>query len=304
MSASVLTDLPGPKARARHALYGVIGTIVILGILGFVIYRLAASGQFDPELWSWLEYQQIQLGILSALLTTLEAFAVGAVLALVFGALLAAGRLSEHRWVRIPASFIVELFRAIPLLVLMFMFYFGFNSFGAGFSPFVAVVVSLMLYNGSVLAEIFRAGILAVPHGQSEAAYALGMRKTRVMLLILLPQALRAMLPTIISQLVVLLKDTALGSLVLFQELLYYFRQAIGGQLEFGQPAVPSAISVAAIYVVMCLLLSWLATYLEKRNRRSKKRVVLEGPEAEQVEQIALASGTEVSGGIQHDKKQ
>ncbi|WP_020495130.1 amino acid ABC transporter permease [Sciscionella marina] len=300
MSSSVLTDLPGPKARARHALYGVIGTIIILGILAFVIYRLADSGQFNPELWSWIEYQQIQLSIVSALLRTLEAFAVGAVLALVFGALLAAGRLSDHRWVRIPAGFVVELFRAIPLLVLMFLLFFGIG----GISSFLAVVLSLMLYNGSVLAEIFRAGILAVPHGQAEAAYALGMRKTRVMLLILLPQALRAMLPTIVSQLVVLLKDTALGSLILFQELLYYFRQGIGGQTDFGNPAVPSAISVAAIYIVICLLLSWLATYLEKRNRRSKKRVVLEGPEAEQVEQIALASGTEVSGGGQHDKNQ
>lgn len=278
MSADVLTDVPGPKARARHTAYGVLGTVIVLGILAFVVYRLADSGQFDPELWSWIEYQEIQVGIVSALLTTLKAFALGAVLALAFGALLAAGRLSEHRWVRIPSGFIVELFRMIPLLVLMFMFYFGLNQFKLGISPLVAVVVSLMLYNGSVLAEIFRAGILAVPHGQSEAAYALGMSKTRVMLLILLPQALRSMLPTIVSQLVVLLKDTALGSLILFQELLYYFRQAVGSQLDFGQPAVPAAISVAAIYIVICLLLSWLAAYLEKRNRRSKKHIDLEGP--------------------------
>ena len=130
----------------------------------------------------------------------------------------------------------------------------------------------LTLYNGSVLAEIFRAGIQSLPKGQSEAAYALGMRKTQVMFLVLLPQAIRAMLPTIISQLVVLLKDTALGFIITFQELLYYARY-IGSQGTFGRPIVPSTIVATGIYVVMCLLLTALATYLERRNRRNKKVV-------------------------------
>jgi glutamate transport system permease protein len=165
---------------------------------------------------------------------------------------------------------IVEFFRAIPLLILMFLFYYGLPMTGVQMTPFLAVVLGLTLYNGSVLAEVFRAGILALPRGQSEAAYALGMRKTQAMTLVLLPQAVRSMLPTIISQLVVLLKDTALGFLITYPELLYYAR-FIGSQGDFGRPIVPTTIVVGAIYITLCLLLTALATYLEKRNRRNKK---------------------------------
>lgn len=287
---TVLTDLPGPKARVRHGIYGAAGTVVILALIAFVIYKMAVTGQFDEVGWSWLEYTKIQQDIVSALLETLQAFAVGAVLALAFGALLATGRLSDHAVLRLPSGFIVELFRAIPLLVLMYAGYFGLTDAGLEIAPFWAVVVSLMLYNGSVLAEVFRAGMLAVPHGQSEAAYAIGMRKSQVMTVVLLPQALRAMLPTIVSQLVVLLKDTALGSLILFQELLYYFRNSIGSQAAFGRPVVPAAISVAVLYIVMCLLLSWLATFLERRNRRSRKHIDLEPEEAQHIKDLTGTS--------------
>jgi glutamate transport system permease protein len=87
---------------------------------------------------------------------------------------------------------------------------------------------------------------------------------------VLLPQAIRAMLPTIISQLVVVLKDTALGFLILYPELLYQARY-LGGQGQLGSPILPVAIVIAAIYITMCLLLSWLANVLERRSRRSVK---------------------------------
>jgi len=138
-----------------------------------------------------------------------------------------------------------------------------------------------------VLAEVFRAGVLSLPRGQSEAAYAVGMRKTQVMNYVLLPQAVRAMLPAIISQLVVLLKDTALGFLITYDELLDYARY-LGSIFEFGRPLVPVTIMVAALYITMCLLLTWLATYLEKRNRRNKKVIELEKKPAEDVVAAAV----------------
>src|SRR6478672_11916587 len=127
-----------------------------------------------------------------------------------------------------------------------------------------------MLYNGSVLAEVFRAGVASLPRGQSEAAYALGMRKTQVMTNVLLPQALRAMLPTIVSQLVVVLKDTALGFLILYPELLYQAR-FLGSQVQLGSPILQVAIVIAVIYITMCVLLSTLANYVERRTRRNRK---------------------------------
>ncbi|WP_372668643.1 amino acid ABC transporter permease [Amycolatopsis kentuckyensis] len=270
--SNVLFDVPGPKARLRYRSFAVVGILVVLAFVGYIGWRFYDSGQFTARKWEWLQYAQVQSDLANAVLQTLEAFAAAAVLALVFGAIFAAGRLSDHAWIRGISGFVVEFFRAIPALILMFLFYFGLPTLGVPMTPFLGVVFGLTLYNGSVLAEVFRAGIQSLPKGQSEAAYALGMRKTQVMFLVLLPQAIRAMLPTIISQLVVLLKDTALGFIITFQELLYYARY-IGSQGAFGRPIVPSTIVATAIYVVMCLLLTALATYLERRNRRNKKVV-------------------------------
>jgi glutamate transport system permease protein len=268
--SAVLYDVPGPKARARNAVLGVVGVAGVLALVGYVGYRFYATGQFDGQMWDWLLYKQIQLDLIGALMATLEAFAAGAVLALVFGAVFAVGRLSDHVWLRVPSTAIVEFFRAIPLLIMIFIFYYGLPILGVKMPPFVALVLGLTLYNGSVLAEVFRAGIQSLPKGQGEAAYALGMRKTEVMTLVLMPQALRAMLPAIISQLVVLLKDTALGFLITYNELLHYAR-FIGSQGQFGRPVVPATIVTGAVYVAVCLLLTALATYLEGRNRRNKK---------------------------------
>lgn len=273
MSASALFDLPGPKARMRYGLYAVLGVLAIVGLIAFVVYKLADAGQFDGKVWSFLQYEQVQTDLLNALVQTLQAFAVAAVLSLVFGAIFAAGRLSDHAIFRVPSMFIVELFRAIPAVILMFFFHYGIQ---LG-DPFNSVVAALTLYNGSVLAEVFRAGINSLPRGQSEAAYAVGMRKTQVMTLVLLPQAVRAMLPAILSQLVVVLKDTALGFLITYQELLYYARN-LGGVAVFGRPLIPVTIVVAAMYITMCLLLAWLARYLSKRERSSKKHIDPEGP--------------------------
>ncbi|WP_019815255.1 amino acid ABC transporter permease [Saccharomonospora saliphila] len=264
--SAVLFDVPGPKARARHLGYAVVGVAALVGIVGFIVYQFADAGQFDGEMWEWILYEQVQLELVSALGNTLRAFAVATLLALAFAAIFAAGRLSDHAIFRVPSTIIVEFFRAVPLVVMIFFFHYGL-ALGA---PFYSVVLGLTLYNGSVLAEVFRAGVLSLPKGQSEAAYAIGMHKTQVMRSVLLPQALRAMLPAIVSQLVVLLKDTALGFLITYEELLRYARY-LGGVAEFGRPLVPITLVVGAMYIVMCLALTGVARYLDSRNRRSDK---------------------------------
>lgn len=265
---AVLFDVPGPRARARNGVLGVVAVLVVAALLAFVIVRLAATGQFDAAVWEWILYENIQLALVEGLLNTLRAFALGAVLALAFGAVFALGRLSEHAWLRGVSTTIVEFFRAVPLVVMMFIFYFGMPSVGVTVSTYVAVVAGLTLYNGSVLAEIFRSGVQAVPRGQSEAAYALGMRKSAVMRFVLLPQAIRSMLPTIVSQLVVLLKDSALGFLILYPELLFQAR-LLGSSGQLGRPLLPVAFVVAVVYITLCLLLTGLATWLERRTRRT-----------------------------------
>jgi glutamate transport system permease protein len=264
---SVLYDAPGPRARARYRLYGLISSVVLAALLAYVVWRFYDTGQFSPRKWEIFEYKAVQESLLRGLLNTLRAAAVAAVLALVLGALLATARISDHRLARAPAVLFVEFFRAVPLVILIFFFYYATPQLGVRFSAFWAVVLGLMLYNGSVLAEIFRAGLLAVPKGQREAAFALGMRKTQVVRLIMLPQAVRTMLPAIVSQVVVLLKDTALGFLITYRELLTEARQ-LASSARFEFPTIPLALVVAAVYITMCLLLSWLAYWLERRYGR------------------------------------
>ncbi|MCO7194890.1 amino acid ABC transporter permease [Pseudonocardia sp. McavD-2-B] len=263
--SSVLYDIPGPAARVRNRTLGMVGTFVVIAIIGFVLWRFYDAGQFSPRLWEWITYINIQYLLLDALWATVSAFLVAGALSLLFGAVFACGRLSDHRWVSAPSTLIVELFRAVPLLILIFILYYGLSQgVGVDINTFWALVLGLMLYNGSVLAEVFRAGINAVPRGQREAAYALGMRKTQVMTSVLLPQAFRSMLPTILSQLVVVLKDTALGFIILYPELLYQAR-FLGSQNQLGSPILPVALIIAVLYIGLCLILTGVSRLVEKR---------------------------------------
>jgi glutamate transport system permease protein len=265
MSASALFDVPGPKARVRHRIYLVVSLVAVVGALAFVVGRLNDTGQFNAKKWEVFEYAQVQRDLFAGLVNTLKAFGLGASLALVFATVFAAGRLSDHRLLRLPSRVVVELFRAVPLVIMIFLLYYGVND---AKHKLISLGVGLMLYNGSVLAEVFRAGIAAVPHGQSEAAYALGMRKTQVMFTILLPQAIRSMLPTVVSQLVVVMKDTALGYLILYGELLDQGKDLFD-DFQFERPVIPVSIVIAVIYISICSLLSVTAKLVEKRLRRS-----------------------------------
>ncbi len=247
----------------------------MLAVIAFVLWRLAGNGQLDPARWSVLTDPRtgVPQALGEALVRTLQVAAVGMVLATALGLLLAVGRLSDHRWLRIPSATFIEFFRAIPLLVVIFALYFVLPKFGAEISAFAALTGGLVVYNASVLAEIFRAGILSVDRGQREAAFGLGMRKGQVMTLVLLPQAIRRMLPVLVAQLVVLLKDSSLGFIIGYFELLRQARSLV----EFFTPRFGNEytfqlyVAAGLIYIVINVLLSQVAKYVEKRTRRNRK---------------------------------
>ncbi|MCX4528857.1 MULTISPECIES: amino acid ABC transporter permease [unclassified Streptomyces] len=263
--STALYDFPGPKTRRRHFYYGILSTAVILALLGWILYLLFDTHQFTAAKWNPFTYEGIQELLLRGLGNTLKAFAYASVFSLVLGAALAAGRLSEHRPVRWPATLLVEFFRAMPVLVMIFFIFVALKV-----QPLPALVAGLTLYNGAVLAEVFRTGINAVDRGQREAAYALGMRKTQVMTYVLAPQAGRAMLPAIISQLVVALKDTSLGYLITYEEFLHAGK-LIASNLDYDLPFIPVVMIISPIYIGMCMLLSWFATWVARYERRSVK---------------------------------
>ncbi|WP_434143063.1 ABC transporter permease subunit [Leucobacter sp. gxy201] len=270
MSTSVLYDVPGPRAIARNRLLAVLTVLVVVAVLGFLVYRFTVTGQFSPKKWGLFSYSVIWEQIALALGMTLAAFASAAVGSIVLGFLLALGRLSDHRAVRVPFTVVTEIFRAVPVLVMMMLLYFGLPSIGIKLAPYWAVSIALIIYNGSVLAEALRAGIESLPKGQKEAGYAIGLRKSGVMWFILLPQAVRAMLPVIVAQLVVTMKDTALGFIITYPELLHLAKQ-LSSNVQFERPLLPAAFVIGGIYIAMCLILSGLAKWLEVRMSRSPK---------------------------------
>lgn len=278
--SSVLSDVPGPRARLRNRVIGVATLLVVAFLVGLTVWRLVVTGQFSAQKWSIFSYSGPWMLLLNGLWKTVSAFLVAAVGALLLGFVLAVGRLSDHAWIRVPAGWIVEILRAIPVLIFMMLMYYGLPAVGVKMDPYWAVVIGLIAYNGSVLAEALRAGVEALPRGQAEAGYAIGLRKNAVMRLVLLPQAVRAMMPIIISQLVVALKDTALGFIITYPELLHVI-QLLGNQVPFGSPLVPAAMVGGTIYVILCLILSYVAYRVERRMRGEARRTadaVPDGP--------------------------
>jgi glutamate transport system permease protein len=267
MSSSVLFDTPGPRTRARHRLYGVIGAVVLLALLGLIAWRMWETGQFAYELWEpFVTPAYIQVLLVDGLLKTLQMAFLSIIFAVVFGLVFGAGKLSDHSFVRWPCWLVVEFFRAVPLLLLIIFIFYAFGV-GDGFGAYWSVVFGLTLYNGSVLAEVFRAGIQAVPHGQGEAAYAIGMRKTQVMTIVLLPQGVKIMLPAIISQCVVALKDTSLGYYITAPGLTFVGKQIY---TEFGNQ-LQTVLVVASLYIASNLVLTWVATWVQHRLVGEKK---------------------------------
>lgn len=265
---TVLYDVPGPRARRRNRWLTAMFTVAFAAIAAVVAWQLDKKNQWAAQKWKpflrgdiWTDH------ILPGVEGTLKAAAIASVLALLFGIVFGVARISDHRWIRLPAGTVVEFFRAIPLLLLIF-----FASYAPGAltdftwnpSALQAVVFGLTMYNGSVLAEVVRAGINAIPKGQSEAGYAVGLRKGQLMRLILVPQAITAMMPAIVSQLVVLLKDTALGTIIAYDNL----TSNVSILQNLYTNAIPAAIVIACVYIPINLALGWTATRLERRNRR------------------------------------
>ncbi|WP_078315722.1 amino acid ABC transporter permease [Mycobacterium sp. D16Q16] len=281
-SATVMYDAPGPKARAVNRIIAVAFTAFVGAAAAWVIWTLVANEQLTAEKWSpFLRLDTWTTYILPGLLGTITAAALSIVFALVLGAMLGIGRLSDHRAVRWISSALVEFFRAIPVLILMVFSYYLYGQqaiFPSEYLAFAAVVTGLSLYNGSVIAEILRSGIQSLPTGQSEAAVALGMRKSQMMRLILLPQSIAAMLPALISQMVIALKDSALGYAFGYIEVV---RSGIRSASYYGN-YLPALVVVAVIMILINFALSSLATNIERQLREGrKKKSLLEVPHAQ-----------------------
>ncbi len=290
-SASVLFDAPGPRARVRNHLISAISIVGTLLVLWMVYSKLNSKGQLTAEKWEpFVSANRWKTYILPGVQGTLTAAAVSIVLALLLGFVLGVGRLSAHTGIRWLCSTVVEFFRAVPVLIMMIFAYFLYASYDVFPSKHLAlagVITGLTLYNGAVIAEIVRAGVSALPRGQSEAAFALGLGWGQTMRSVLLPQAITSMLPVLISQLVVVLKDTAIGYQITFLEMV---RQGTQVGAAYGN-YIPALIVIAVLMISVNFALSYFAVWLEGRMRRSRR-----GPAPLHVDQ-PVTQGTFAAGG-------
>ena len=272
MSASVLYDAPGPKTRQRSRIISIVTTSVLVVAFGALIFALGQprttaggtvlDGLWAPERWEFARDVQFWRRVLvdGLLLGTLRVAGLAAVLAIIIGVLFSFGRTARQAWIRIPVAIILEFFRGMPVLLMMLFILLALATDG-----YWAAVGALAIYNGAIIGEALRAGIVALPRGQREAGLSLGLTPFMTRMLIEFPQAFRQMLPIIVAQLVVLLKDTSLAYIVAYPEML-----RISQQLRdfYGSTKVSFSIFliVLVIYLAVNLLLSWFARWIAHRT--------------------------------------
>jgi glutamate transport system permease protein len=263
-SAPVLADMLGPRGRRRVLVASIVaGAVIVLFIIG-ALNRLDDKGQLDESRWEPLTQWAVIKFYLGGLANTIKVAVASMGAALAVGGLMALGRLARNRPTGWLAGIYVEFFRAMPLYLLILFSLLALPRLGLNLSTFWSLALALAVYNSSILAEIVRSGILSLDKGQGEAASSIGLSYWQSMGLVIVPQAVRRMVPAIVSQLVTLLKDTSLGVLLGFEELLR--RAEIN--YEFFHNPVQSVALAALMYIAVNATLSQIATRLEARQRR------------------------------------
>ncbi|MFQ6227896.1 amino acid ABC transporter permease [Nocardia sp. NPDC002869] len=268
--STFLYDPLGPQGARRVRWISVVIAALGLGLAVALLRRLQGQGHLDPQDWAILADPDtgVPQTLWRGYLATLRAALLAMVLAVGVGLALAVGRMSPIPPVRTIVGAVVELLRGVPLLLLMLFAALGLPRLGVELSLLQVVVLALVAYNSAVLCEIFRSGIDAVGRGQREAAAALGVHPAVVFWRVLLPQAIPAMLPILVSQLVILLKDTSLGYIIGYTELLRSGRSLV--EYYGSQYSLQLYLGAAALYVVTNIALSLVAHRLAGRARGRK----------------------------------
>jgi len=259
---TALFDEPGPRARRRIRWATVLSVVVLAGLLVLAVRQFAANGQLEADRWRPYTTWPMWRYLLDGLWSTIQAAAVAGALAMAAGLLLAMGRLSRRRWLRLPAAGYIEVMRTIPVLLLIYVVLFALPRYGLDLPLFWKLVVPLAFSSAAAFAEIFRAGIRSVERGQTEAGLSLGLSYASTMRIIVFPQAARRVLPSIISQSVGLLKDTSLGFVVSYSELLFSGKVLA----NYNHLLIQTYVVIALVYLVVNALLAKLARTLERRQ--------------------------------------
>lgn len=272
MSNPVLYDKPGPRFRRRIWIGSVVAGALLLGVLLFVLWRFYQEGQFSEDKWGPLvnpynsQFLALWTGLLVALPRNIIAAVLAMMLSLAVGTLLAVTRITSVAWYRWTVVGVIELFRGLPVVIAIFLAYRVLPELGVDLPLLWYLVIGLTAYNSVIIAEIVRSGVASLPRGQAEAASAIGLTRGQSLRLVQLPQAFRVMLPALISQLVVVFKDTSLGFIILYEESVQFVRIAI----QILDNPIPLFFVLAVVFIAINYLLSRFAVWVERRMGRAR----------------------------------
>lgn len=257
-----LYEAPGPRARARMRVGTAIAAVAVAGLLAFVVYQFWATGQLDPRYWEFFTWGSTWSFLFSGFLGTLKVALTAGAIALVLGLALMLGRTSGVRPLAALCRVVTDFFRGVPSLLLIYFFFLVVPQYGIKLPSFWMLTLPVALAASGVLAEVFRAGVNAVPRGQVEAAEALGLSPWKVKTKIVLPQAIRYVIPSLVSQLVVVVKDTTVAYVVSYPDLLQNARVLITNY----DALVSTYLVVAVIYILLNYAINRLSVWLSERT--------------------------------------
>lgn len=257
-----LYEEPGPKTRRAIRLCTAISAVALVALLALIVRSFAVAGQLDPKYWSFFLSSATWRFLGMGLVGTIEVALTAGILALVLGFLLMLMRMSSYAVLRGIARVITEFFRGVPSLLLIYFFFLVIPQYGFKMHTFWMITTPVALAASAVLADVFRAGMNAVPVGQTEAALSLGMRPFMVKMKIVFPQAVRIVIPSLISQLVVVVKDTTVAYVVSFPDMLQNARVLIANY----DALVSTYLVIAVVYILINYGVNQLAIYVSKRS--------------------------------------
>lgn len=262
---SVLFDVPGPRARRRTRIATVVAVLVGLVLFALAVRQFAINGELAAQRWtpyaSWPMWRYLLGGLGGTALAAVLAVAI----AMSIGLVAAFGRISRHLVLRAPSRAYVEVVRIIPLLLLIYFAMFALPRYGLDLPLLWKLVLPIAVSRGAQFAEIFRSGFRSLEAGQGEAAAALGMRPYQAMLHVVFPQAIRRVVPALISQGAGVLKDTSLGIVVSYAELLQSGKVLAG----YNRLLIQTYLIIALLYFVINYTLSRLARSIEARRHQT-----------------------------------
>ncbi len=243
----VLFGAPSPQAQVIMRVASASAAVVLLLLAAGVGFRFHAAGQLDARFWEFFAWPTTWSFLARGLLGTLASAAMAAVIALTLGLVLMMGRLTRLRLVRWPSIATIEFLRGTPTLLLIYVCFLVLPPAGIKLSTYWMLTLPVSLSTAAVVAEVYRAGVLAVPRGQADAARSLGLAEVQVFFLVVFPQAVRYIVPALVAQLVIVVKDTTFGYVVTYGELMENAKVLIANY----HALVPVYLVVAVLYCLV-----------------------------------------------------